>query len=72
MHVHCLNSLSYFVDAQEKNLMWEQRDLDFKILVLRILCVSPPVSGRFELFTFYLSFPLADQHTVNFRVQRQL
>jgi len=62
MHVHCLTSLSDFVDAQENNLMpliWEQRDIDFKILVLRILCVSPPVSGRFELLTFYLSFPLA-------------
>jgi len=50
MHVHCLTSLSDFIDAQEKNLMsliWEQRDIDFKILVLRILCVSPPVSGTF-------------------------
>ena len=44
---------------KKKNLIWQQRDLDFKILVLRILCVSPPVSGRFELLTFYLSFPLA-------------
>jgi len=62
MHVHCLTSLSDFVDAQENNLMsliWEQRDVDFKILLLRILSVSPPVPGRFELLTFYLSFPLA-------------